>query len=90
MQIGTGLQNKVLEALSMELPCIVSSLAASAIPNSPLIVANEPEEFINAIDRLLSLPKEATLLGEKGRKFVEEHYSWETSTNCIYDLIRQH
>lgn len=90
MQIGTGLQNKVLEALSMELPCIVSSLAASAIPNSPLIVANEPEEFTQAIDRLLSLPKEAAQLGVKGRKFVEEHYSWENATNCIYDLIRQH
>jgi glycosyltransferase involved in cell wall biosynthesis len=90
MQLGTGLQNKVLEAMSMELPCIVSSLAASAIPNSPLIVANHPNEFIQAIDGLLKYPDEAIELGKNGRIFVQNQYSWETWTGSINELICQH
>ena len=31
LQIGTGLQNKLLEAMSMELPCITSALANNAL-----------------------------------------------------------
>jgi glycosyltransferase involved in cell wall biosynthesis len=74
----------------MELPCIVSSLAASAIPNSPLIVANHPNEFIQAIDGLLKYPDEAIELGKNGRIFVQNQYSWETWTGSINELICQH
>ena len=31
LQIGTGLQNKLLEAMAMKIPCITSSLANNAI-----------------------------------------------------------
>lgn len=90
MQIGTGLQNKVLEAMSMELPCIVSGLAASAIPNGPMVVANTPEEYTASIDWLLSKPEEAINIGKKGREFVQLEYAWESWTNSINELIRLH
>ncbi|MFM7724743.1 MAG: glycosyltransferase [Bacteroidota bacterium] len=90
MQIGTGLQNKVLEAMALEIPCIVSSLAAAAIPNSPVKVANSPEEVMAAIDEFLHSDHEAALVGKEGRNFVKEHYSWHTWTHAINELIRQH
>jgi len=90
MQLGTGLQNKVLEAMAMELPCIVSGLAASAIPNSPLKVADTPEEVIEAIDYFLTSPEEAKRVGKNGRIFAIKNYDWDTYTEQINQLIRLH
>jgi glycosyltransferase involved in cell wall biosynthesis len=41
MQIGTGLQNKLLEAMAMQLPCITSPLA-----NAPLGAKNKQEILV--------------------------------------------
>ena len=42
MQIGTGLQNKILEAMAMKIPCITSPLAFQALK------ANDPEDILVA------------------------------------------
>jgi len=90
MQIGTGMQNKLLEAMAMELPCITTSLAAEAIPNCPVLVANTPEEILAAVDYLLSNPDDAKKLGSKGRAFVQRYYEWEVWSKKISDLILLH
>lgn len=88
MQIGTGLQNKLLEAMAMEIPCISTSLAASALPGNPFIVADEPKDMLNAIMNLLKDQQESLNRGKKGRKFVLEHYSWKTHVASLTELIR--
>jgi len=65
MQIGTGLQNKLLEAMAMEIPCISTSLAASALPGNPFIVADEPKDMLNAIMNLLKDQQESLNRGKK-------------------------
>ena len=90
MQIGTGMQNKLLEAMAMELPCITTSLAAEAIPNSPVIVANTSEEMLQAMDHLLMNPEYAKQLGREGRAFVQKHYAWDAWTEKIRRIIHRH
>ena len=41
MQIGTGLQNKLLEAMAMRMPCVTSALANNAVGAEP----NEHNEY---------------------------------------------
>ena len=57
MLISIGLQNKILQAMSMKIPCIVSSQANNAIHapiNDCLLIADQPEEYVDKILRLLN------------------------------------
>lgn len=78
MRIGTGLQNKLLEAMSMELPCITSPLANNALKadeNTEILVGNSAEEQAQHILFLMDNPDKARTIGEKGGLFVRQHFS---------------
>ncbi len=79
MFIGTGLQNKLLEAMAMGLPCITTKFANNALlaNSSQIIIANNPKEFaINCIE-LLNNNIKAEKLKQEGLKFVREKYDWK-------------
>jgi sugar transferase (PEP-CTERM/EpsH1 system associated) len=90
MMIGTGLQNKLLEAMSMGIPCITSALANNALgatPNEHLIIAKSPLEFADAINNLLSNPDQVQQIGKAGRKFIQENYGWEGQTEPLLKIL---
>lgn len=91
MKIGTGMQNKLLEAMAVGLPCITTTLANNAIHavhNESILVADTPEEFISCIDQLLTDPSLYKKIAENGRKLVQEKYSWKKTTLILTDLIQ--
>lgn len=86
MFIGAGMQNKILEAMSCELPVITTSLAAEAFTEkyeSKIIEANSAFEFAKAIQYYLL--NEASLApdGNTNRKYVEKKYSWKISNEKL-------
>ncbi|MGE5425267.1 MAG: glycosyltransferase [Syntrophothermus sp.] len=86
MQIGTGLQNKLLEAMAMELPCITSGLANQALeakPGEEILIANTPGEYAEHIINLLDHPDKAAQLAGKGLEYVRNNFSWEAETAKI-------
>ena len=88
--IGTGLQNKLLEAMAMELPCITTDLVNSTLrakEGVDLELANSSMEFAIKINLLLDNKEQRLLLGKEGRRFVEKTYSWEESTKKLEKLI---
>ncbi len=90
MQIGTGMQNKLLEAMGMGIPCITSSLANNAIGGihkESIWVVDTPEELEYAIDYLLHHPMEAKEMGKKAKDWVSEHYTWKKTTELLVNLI---
>ncbi len=92
MQIGTGLQNKILEAMAMKVPCITSSLAFQAIQakiGEEILIADSPEEYVRHILMLLSNPEKAENVATAGYHFVLQNYNWETETSKIETLIKQ-
>ena len=92
MQIGTGLQNKILEAMAMKVPCITSSLAFQAIQakiGEEILIADSPEEYVRHILMLLSNPEKAENIATAGYHFVLQNYNWETETLKIETLIKQ-
>ncbi|MBE0638988.1 MAG: glycosyltransferase [Bacteroidales bacterium] len=83
MQIGTGLQNKLLEAMAMRIPSITSSLAFSALGASEgkeILVGNSPEDYAGLICQLLEDHALSERIAEAGYRFVHENYNWETAT----------
>ena len=92
MQIGTGLQNKLLEAMAMQIPCITSPLASQALKaklGEEILVAEKPEEYVKHILFLLNNPDKASEIGINGCRFVHNNFSWETETAKIEALINK-
>jgi len=91
MQIGTGLQNKLLEAMSIEIPCITTPLtnqALGATHGQDILIAKTANEFANHIQFLLNNPAQAEEIGKKGRTFVEQHFCWENAGIKLEKIIQ--
>ena len=90
MQIGTGLQNKLLEAMAMQVPCITSTLANQALnarANEEILIAQTPEEYADCILRLLKDPELSRKIAMNGYHYVLGNYSWEKETAKLEELI---
>jgi len=89
LQVGSGQQNKILEAMAMQLAVITTPLVNQAIGAShekELLLATYAYEFANAIDNLLDNPQQVQTMGSYARRFVKDHYSWEASTQLLEDI----
>lgn len=90
MQIGTGLQNKLLEAMAMGMPCITSSLANAALgaePETHLLVGDSPNEIASHIEKLLTDATFRSRIAENGKTFVRERFSWKTQAERLEQLF---
>lgn len=87
LRLARGVQNKVLEAMSMGLPVVSSPQAAQGIERAddsgstatdPLIVADDMPATADAVLRLFADPAAARALGERAAEFVRARYRWES------------
>lgn len=80
LRYAVGIQNKVLEAMAMGTPVVVTPPALgglAAVPGRDLWVAEGAGAFAEAVGRLLESPAERAALGAAGRAYVEAHHRWE-------------
>jgi polysaccharide biosynthesis protein PslH len=92
LRIGTGLQNKLLEAMAMGLPCVTSSLAAQALVGGGegnVNVANSAEEYARVIIELLEQKELQMVQGENARNYVIKNYSWKSNTQPLIQAIER-
>ncbi len=90
MQIGTGLQNKLLEAMSMKIPCITSRLANTALgarETEEILVGTSAGDYAGHILHLLNNRAEADKMAQRGYEFVRNTYDWEKSTAILENLM---
>lgn len=90
MQMGTGMQNKVLEAMAMGLPCITSELANQAIGARDGIEVLIGKNSGNYAQHILSLLQDAEYrekLASGGRAFVAARYDWQQVCLMLEQLI---
>ncbi len=90
MQISIGLQNKLLEAMAMQLPCVTSTLANNALgakPNEQILVADTPEQYAQFIIELLQDDAKARRIAMNGYKFVINNFNWQSATAKLEALI---
>ena len=83
---GSGLQNKLLEAMCMNLPCVTSGIAANAmnaINEEHMLICETNEEFSAMAMRLLQQHEDASRIGERGRDFVVRHFNWPATIDML-------
>jgi len=91
MQIGTGLQNKLLEAMSMQIPCITSELANRSLRaenGHNILVGENPDDYSKYIGKLLEEPETGDKVGVAGREYVESRFSWAESVKQLIKLMQ--
>ncbi len=91
MRMGTGLQNKLLEAMSMQLPCVTSPLAGKPLENAEaagaVVTCCTTEEYIETIARLLQDADYYRQLSERGNRYVHGKYDWKAATDRLEQLF---
>jgi sugar transferase (PEP-CTERM/EpsH1 system associated) len=90
MRVGTGLQNKLLEAMAMALPCVTTPLANNALGGTDgeeLLVTKTAQELAKAIIALLDNPGQAAALAARGHAFVKARYTWAGATARLETLF---
>jgi polysaccharide biosynthesis protein PslH len=90
LNIARGTQNKILEAMAMGVPTVSSRLAAGgvdAVPGQDLLTASTPEEYADAIVRLLEDPRERSRFAEAARARVLSHHSWASSMEKLDRIV---
>ncbi len=90
MQISIGLQNKLLEAMAMQIPCVTSTLANNAIGalhNNQIMVADTPSQYADYIIELLTDAQKAKQIALNGYRFANANFNWSTTTTILDKLI---
>jgi len=81
IRFGAGIQNKVLEALAMEVPVVASPLAAEGLRTErgdvpPIDIAADPASFAERIVERLRGAADGAVADERARAYVSEHFDW--------------
>lgn len=89
MVSGGGIKNKLLEAMSMARPVVVTSLALGGLPlvdGRDLRVADDARRFAVAVVELLDDPGAAAGLGRSARDAVVSGFSWDAAAEAYDEL----
>ncbi|MCL2290338.1 MAG: glycosyltransferase [Bacteroidetes bacterium] len=93
MQLGTGLQNKLLEAMAMKLPCVTSPLAGKPIEGAQnhhsLLICNTVDEYVETVSKLLNDTDFYHTIAENGYQFVKANYDWEEVGKKLEEVMNE-
>jgi polysaccharide biosynthesis protein PslH len=92
MLIGTGLQNKLLEAMATGMPCITSPLANNALgapEGEVILIGRTAEEHAEHILALLGDRERAERVAQAGQRFVAERFNWDKAAQALERILTQ-
>jgi glycosyltransferase involved in cell wall biosynthesis len=86
LHVGSGIRIKILEAMSMGIPVVSTSVGCEGIPGkngTDFMIADSAEEFAHAVIKILSDPAYGANMGNSARQFIEEHFNWDRAVGII-------
>jgi sugar transferase (PEP-CTERM/EpsH1 system associated) len=86
---GSGTRLKILEAMAAGVPVVSTTLGAEGLeaePGEEILIANTPEDTVEAIVRLHRSPGLRQALQERGRKLVACRYDWRVIGERLYSI----
>lgn len=92
VRLAAGVQNKILEYLSMGIPAITTSIGLEgleATPESDILIADSPEEFVEKVEFLKKNHIASKKIAQNGRIYVEKHHSWGNKLDALVAEVDQ-
>lgn len=80
MTFGSGIKTKNLEAMSLGLPVVTSTIGAeniNAVNGHDWIIADKDDDFANAIVELLIDDKKREYIGKNGSNYIAQNFTWD-------------
>ncbi|MTW21756.1 TIGR03087 family PEP-CTERM/XrtA system glycosyltransferase [Allochromatium palmeri] len=90
LRIARGIQNKVLEAMSMARPVVATSQALEGIPAADgcdVRQADEANAFARSVIEILTSSEDGARLGDSARALIERDFVWEASLRQLDGLL---
>lgn len=91
MRFGSGIQNKILEAMALGKPVVTTTLGRegiSAIDSVHLYISDTPQNFANTVNKLLENQEERQKVGQNARKLIREKYTWNAIASKLLTSIQ--
>jgi glycosyltransferase involved in cell wall biosynthesis len=86
---GSGVKMKVIEAMSMGVPCVLSTHAAEGLDLPPIIpVCRTKDDFIEKLSLLLNDEQHCIDIGNAGRTFIQNNFSTELVSKKISAVLK--
>jgi len=92
MRMGTGLQNKLLEAMAMKVPCITTPMANDALKakeKEEILTGSSARQLADALLFLLDNQQAGARMAENAFGFVKKNYHWSEATAPLEKLMRE-
>ncbi|MCJ7712451.1 MAG: glycosyltransferase, partial [Chloroflexi bacterium] len=93
LRIAAGIQNKLLEALAMEIPVVASSLAADGLRTDddrpPVALADGVDATAAALVEQLGRSATDPTPHAAGRAYVAHHFDWGRSGARLSSILRE-
>lgn len=92
MVSGTGIKNKLLEAMACGLPCVVTPLALQGLDVEPgvhLLVGKTAQELADQVVLVLRNETLARSLGQAARQYVRSSHSWSGVARSYESLYKE-
>lgn len=90
LRLARGVQNKVLEAMALARPTVVTTAGLEgieAVDGQEVVLANDPETFAVAVLDLMGDPDHAAAMGRAGRDRIEQDFHWTCHMDRISRLL---
>ncbi len=88
--LARGIQNKVLEAMAMSVPVVLTPAAyrgVEADEGEGVLVGDSAESFAARVCSLLADPQHAAQVGRRGRERVESRYVWGQQLRRLEEIL---
>lgn len=92
LRIARGIQNKVLEAMAMARPVVLSAAPAvglAARDGRECLVADGEDAFADGVVQLLADADRGQAMGQAARECVLGNYSWQAHLSLLDELLQQ-
>jgi glycosyltransferase involved in cell wall biosynthesis len=92
LRMGTGVKNRILQAMAMGKAIIASPLTVEGIAVTDgvqVLVAENAGEWLTRCLSLLQNGGERERLGRRARKYVEENHSLKAKTSRFLEIVKQ-
>jgi sugar transferase (PEP-CTERM/EpsH1 system associated) len=92
IRVGGGTRLKIYEAMAMGKPVISTTIGAEGLPvrdGRELLIADQPEEFAQAVIRVLDDRRFAAKLGAQARSLVCERFGWEHAAQAFMQVCEK-